>query len=53
VERVEGGALVREDRLEVRRGRVAPAGYAEVVRFAGEVDEAQAARMDVGAAPAR
>jgi hypothetical protein len=53
VERVEGGALVREDRLEVRRARVAPAGYAEVVRFAGEVDEAQAARMDLGAAPSR
>jgi tetratricopeptide (TPR) repeat protein len=53
VERVEGGALVREDRLEVRRARIAPDVYPALVRFAAEVDEAQAAPMDVGAAPAR
>jgi tetratricopeptide (TPR) repeat protein len=53
VERVEGGALVREDRLEVHRARVAPQAYPSLVRFAAEVDEAQAAPMDAGTAPGR
>jgi hypothetical protein len=53
VERVEGGALVREDRLEVRRGRVSPQAYPALVRFAAEVDEAQSSPMDAGPAGER
>jgi len=40
-ERLEGGALVREDRLELRRARVAPADYPAFAAFAGGVDEVQ------------
>jgi len=50
-ERLEGGALVREDRLEVSRGRIAPDAYPAFARFAADVDEAQAAPMDLGALP--
>jgi hypothetical protein len=48
---LEGGALVREDRLDLRRGRVAPAEYPAFARFAADVDEAQSAPMDVGGLP--
>jgi hypothetical protein len=41
-ERLEGGALVREDRLELRRGRIAPEAYGAFAAFAGGVDEVQA-----------
>jgi hypothetical protein len=41
-DRVEGGALVREDRLELPRGRVAPADYAAFGAFCGAVDAIQA-----------
>jgi hypothetical protein len=51
-EREEGGVLVREDAVEVRRSRVSPADYPAFARFAGEVDEAQAVPMDLGAVTA-
>jgi tetratricopeptide (TPR) repeat protein len=51
-EREEGGVLLREDVVEVRRSRVAPADYPAFARFAGEVDEAQAVPMDLGAVTA-
>jgi hypothetical protein len=41
-ERVEGGALVREERLEVARGRIQPAQYPAFAAFAGGVDQIQA-----------
>jgi cellulose synthase operon protein C len=49
-ERVEGGRLVREDRLELVRSRVSPAAYPDFARFAAAVDEAQALPLDLGAA---
>jgi hypothetical protein len=48
-ERVEGGRLVREDRLELRRARVGVAEYPGFARWAAAVDEAQALPMEVGA----
>ena len=48
-ERVEGGRLVREDRLELRRARIPVEEYPEFARFAAAVDEAQALPIDVGA----
>jgi hypothetical protein len=47
-ERVEGGRLVREDRLELRRSRIPVDAYPEFARFAAAVDEAQALPMDLG-----
>jgi hypothetical protein len=41
-EQVAAGALVREDRLELPRGRVAPADYAAFAAFCGAVDAIQA-----------
>jgi cellulose synthase operon protein C len=55
-ERAEGGALVREDRLEVRRGRISPADYRDFAAFAAAVDELQDRPVLVArepAAPAR
>jgi hypothetical protein len=49
-ERVEGGKLVREDRLGLRRARVAPDAYPAFARFAAAVDEAQGLPMDLGEA---
>jgi tetratricopeptide (TPR) repeat protein len=40
-DRVAGRTLVREERLELSRGRVAPDRYAEFAAFAGAVDAAQ------------
>ncbi len=51
-EKVEGGALVREDSVEVLRARIPPAEYPSFARFVSEVDEAQGAPMDLGSAPA-
>ena len=48
-ERVEGGRLVREDLLELRRARVSVGEYPGFARWAAAVDEAQALPMDVGA----
>ena len=48
-ERVEGGRLVREDRLELRRARIPVEAYPAFARFAAAVDEAQALPIDVGA----
>ncbi len=48
-ERVEGGRLVREDRLELRRARIPVDAYPDFARFAAAVDEAQALPIDVGA----
>jgi cellulose synthase operon protein C len=48
-ERVEGGVLVREDELEVRRARISVEEYPAFARFAAAVDEAQALPMDLGA----
>jgi hypothetical protein len=41
-DRLEGGALVREERLELRRGRVAPGDYQACSAFCGAVDAVQA-----------
>lgn len=41
-ERVEGGVLLREDRLVLRRGRVAPADYPAFAAFCAAVDALQA-----------
>ncbi len=49
-ERVEGGRLIRQDRLEVRRARVPVDAYPEFARFAAAVDEAQALPIDLGEA---
>ena len=49
-ERVEGGRLVREDRLELRRSRIAVEAYPEFARFTAAVDEAQGLPIDVGEA---
>jgi cellulose synthase operon protein C len=40
-ERVEGRTLVREDRLELSRGRIAPERYGEFAAFAAAVDSAE------------
>jgi hypothetical protein len=40
-ERVEGETLVREERLEVARARIAPAQYLEFAGFAAKVDALQ------------
>jgi hypothetical protein len=48
-ERIEGGRLVREDRLELRRSRISVDAYPEFARFAAAVDEAQALPLDIGA----
>ncbi len=50
-ETVEGGKLVREDRLLLRRARVSPDEYPAFARFTAAVDEAQGLPMDVGPAP--
>jgi hypothetical protein len=47
-ERLEGRALVREERIEIPRARVAPADYPEFVRFVTAVDAAQAVPLPVG-----
>jgi hypothetical protein len=40
-ERVEGRKLVREETLELARGRIAPERYPDFAAFVGEVDAAQ------------
>ena len=40
-ERAEGRTLVREDRLDVGRGRIAPAQYHDFAAFAASVDAIQ------------
>ncbi len=40
-ERVEAGTLLREERLELRRGRVAPGDYPAFAAFCGAVDAIQ------------
>jgi hypothetical protein len=40
-ERVDGRTLVREERLELARGRIAPERYPDFAAFAAEVDAAQ------------
>ncbi len=40
-ERVEGRRLVREERLDLRRGRVPPERYADLAAFAAAVDQIQ------------
>jgi len=47
-ERWSGNVLVREDRFELRRSRVAPEAYPDFARFAAQVDEAQAAPTRLG-----
>ncbi|HET6923084.1 MAG TPA: hypothetical protein VFI16_08050, partial [Anaeromyxobacteraceae bacterium] len=47
-ERWEGKVLVREERFELRRGRIRPEAYPEFVRFAAAVDEAQGEPMALG-----
>ncbi len=47
-EREEGGRLVRDDRFELRRSRIAPGGYPAFARFAKSVDEAQEAPLVLG-----
>jgi len=50
-ERVEGGRLVREDQLDIRRARIPVEAYPDFARFAAAVDEAQGLPMDLGPAP--
>ncbi len=50
-ERWSGNALVREDRFELGRSRVAPEAYPDFARFASQVDEAQAAPTRLGPWP--
>jgi hypothetical protein len=40
-ERVEGRTLVREERVELRRGRIPPDRYPELATFAAAVDQVQ------------
>ena len=49
-EAVKDGALVRHDEIELARFRLPAGEYPSFVRFASEVDEAQAVPMDVGPA---
>lgn len=48
VERVEGGALVREDRLDIPRARVPPERYPDFAAFAASVDQIQDAPVRIG-----
>jgi hypothetical protein len=41
-ERVDGATLVREERIELPRARVAPADYPDFARFVAAIDETQA-----------
>jgi Flp pilus assembly protein TadD len=50
-EALQNGALVRKDQIELGRSRLPPAEYSTFVRFAAEVDEAQAVPMDLGTPP--
>jgi len=50
-ERWSGNVLVREDRFELVRSRVAPEAYPAFARFASQVDEAQGAPMRLGPWP--
>ncbi len=50
-ERVEGRTLVREERLDLARGRVAPERYPDFAAFAAEVDQAQQLPASFVAAP--
>ena len=52
-DRATEGGLVREERIALWPGRVAPAEYPAFARFANEVDAAQAAPLvfEIGAAP--
>ena len=47
-ERVEGGTLVREERLEIRQARVAPSRYIDLAAFAAAIDEAQGRPVGLG-----
>ena len=40
-ERAEGRSLVREERIDLRRGRVPPDRYPDLAAFAGAVDQVQ------------
>jgi hypothetical protein len=51
-ERAEGRTLVREERLDVARGRIAPERYAEFASFAATVDGVQEVPVAFGATPA-
>jgi tetratricopeptide (TPR) repeat protein len=49
-ERMVGGKLIREDRLELRRARIPVEAYPDFARFAAAVDEAQGLPLDLGKA---
>jgi hypothetical protein len=51
-ERVERGALVREEWLEVARGRIPPAQYLEFASFAASIDALQEEPVMLGAVAA-
>jgi hypothetical protein len=51
-ETLEGTTLVREERLELSRGRIAPERYAEFAAFAAAVDAAEEAPTAFAARPA-
>jgi cellulose synthase operon protein C len=51
-ERIEGQTLVREDRLELSRARIAPDRYRALAGFAAAVDDAQQAPSTFVARPA-
>jgi len=52
-DRVEGRTLVREAKLELARGRIAPERYPEFAAFAGAVDAVQEETMAIDAGQAR
>lgn len=49
-ERLEGSTLVREERIELPRARVAPEDYPEFARFVTAIDAAQAEPVSIGRA---
>lgn len=50
-ERLEAGALVREERIELARGRIAPADYPDFARFVTEIDSVQGAPIVISGTP--
>jgi hypothetical protein len=52
-DRVEGRTLVREVKLELARGRIAPERYPEFAAFAGAVDAVQEEPVAIDAGQAR
>jgi len=52
-ERIEGGALVREETIALARGRIAPSDYPDFARFVMSIDAAEDAPIRLDARAAR